>query len=222
VGSGRIHPFVFSIIYQATAMLALVENGVLDYSVIVIQMLFAMATSQAFMAVAWFYVGVKEKTRLTGPKRFLYLVYQTKEVSFGLLGAMLLLLWTPLQQILGPYDYTVNSWFLLLSPLLFAVGALVITLQVQEMHLSEEGQEDSEKRRYRVVNGVADPTAITGGKLYSSLLVLLFGALMAMIQLQGHVATFRAYEHTMPPPGTIGPIDSQKFLMGSGLLLSTL
>jgi hypothetical protein len=137
----------------------------------------------------------------------------------GLLGAILLQLWIPLQQILGPYDYTVNSWFLLLSPLLFATGALVITLQVQEMHLSEEGQEDSEKRRYRVVNGVADPTAITGGKLYASLLLLLFGAIMAMIQLQGHVATFRAYEHSMPPPGTLAPIESRKFLLGSGLQL---
>jgi hypothetical protein len=200
-------------------MLGLIENGVLDYSVIVIQMLFAMCASQAFMAIAWFYVGVKEKTRLTGAKRYLYLVYQTKEVSFGLLGAILLQLWIPLQQILGPYDYTVNSWFLLLSPLLFATGALVITLQVQEMHLSEEGQEDSEKRRYRVVNGVADPTAITGGKLYASLLLLLFGAIMAMIQLQGHVATFRAYEHSMPPPGTLAPIESRKFLLGSGLQL---
>lgn len=200
-------------------MLGLIENGVLDYSVIVIQMLFAMCASQAFMAIAWFYVGIKEKTRLTGAKRYLYLVYQTKEVSFGLLGAILLQLWIPLQQILGPYDYTVNSWFLLLSPLLFATGALVITLQVQEMHLSEEGQEDSEKRRYRVVNGVADPTAITGGKLYASLLLLLFGAIMAMIQLQGHVATFRAYEHSMPPPGTLAPIESRKFLLGSGLQL---
>jgi hypothetical protein len=203
-------------------MLALIENGVLDYNVIVIQMLFAMCVSQAFMAIAWFYVGMLEKTRLTGAKRFLYLVYQTKEVNFGLLGAVLLQFWIPLQQILGPYDYTVNSWFLLLSPLLFAVGALVITLNVQEMHLSEEGQEDSEKRRYRVVNGVADPTAITGGKLYASLLLLLFGAIMGMIQLQGHVATFRAYEHSMPPPGTLAPIESRKFLLGSGLLLSSL
>ncbi len=210
---------MFSVVYQSTAMLGLLENGILDYKVIVVQMLFAMCASQAYMATAWYTVGLKEKLRLTGAKRFLYMVYQTKEVSFGLLGAILVQLWIPLQQILAPYDYTVNSWFILLSPLLFAVGAVVSTIFVQELHLSDE--EDSEKSKYRITNGLPDPNAITAGKLYASLLLLLFGAIITMVQLQGHVATFRAYMHSMPAPGTVGPDASRKFLLGSGLLLST-
>ena len=194
----------------------------LDYNVIVVQMLFAMCTSQAFMAIAWFFVGFKEKLRLTGAKQYLYLVYQTKEVSFGLLGAILVQAGAPLQLILGPYDFTINSWFIFLSPLLFTAGTVIVTLIVQDMHLSDEEHEDSEKRRYRVTNGLPDPNAITGGKLYASLMLLLFGAIIALIQLQEHVATFRMYLHTMPAPGTFAPATPNKFLLGSGLQLSTL
>lgn len=214
-----IHPFVFSIIYQASSVLALTENGVLDYNVVVVQLLFAVCASQLFMAIVWYWVGHKEKLRLSGTKHILHRVYLTKEVQQALLGTLVVFLWIPLQHTLAPYDYTLNSLLLLSSPLIFVTLAVFSTLFVEEMHLGDEHGEDSERRRYRVSkDGLPDPNAITGGKLAASALLLLYGTFMLLLYFGEHLSTFRAYQREMPPPEAVAVDSSRQFLFfGPGL-----
>ena len=214
--SRRIHPFVFSVIYQSLAMLALVENGILDYHIIVVHMLLSMCASQQFMSVVWYYVGIKEKLGLPegSPERILHVTYEGKEVQWGLAGALALQLVIPLQQALSPYDYTLNSLFLAFAPFTFAVLALLCTFVVQDMTLDDDYSDTpsaSQKSR--------PATALTGGKLLVSLLLLVFATAVLIVYFNEHLSTYRAYLDVMPESSIqYDPVmDSRKFLIGPGL-----
>ena len=210
---GRIHPFVFSIIYTCTTLLALVENGILDYNVIVIHLLFSMCAAQMFMSSVWFFVGLRGKENLTGAQRILHVVYQGKEVQLALLGSFLLQLWIPLHQGLSPYNYTYNSLFLLFAPSIFAVLALLSTVFVQDMTLDDNYDQTPAKDK------AVDPTAITAGKMFVSLLLLVYGTVILLVYFTEHMATYRAYLDTMPEASIqYDPLTaSRKFLIGPGL-----
>lgn len=219
-----IHPFVFGVIYMSTTVLALVENGILDYNLIVIHMLLSMAGSQMFMSMAWYFVGFSEKLRLTDQSmRELCQVYLTKETQLALLGSIVMQVVIPLHQVLAPYNYTYNSVLLAISPILFSILALLSTIIIQSLHLDDEyGQDMILKEDQKGWNpGYPFATVITGGKLYASLLLLLFGAVISMIFMVEHIQTYRAFLDTMPE-NSIQFDDissSRKYLMGQGLSL---
>ena len=220
-----IHPFVFCTIYMSCTVLALIENGVLDYNIIVISMLMSMCAGQAFMSMAWYFVGISEKMRLKGPEYLTYEVYLTKETQLALLGSILLQLIIPLHQTIAPYNFTFKSVFLWLSPLIFAVLSVLSITVIQGMPLDDcYGKDELKHRRRKDPNAdesFVDPTSITAAKLYSSLLLLLFGTVITMIFLSGHIMTFRAYLDTMPETSIQYDVSSfgRKFLMGQGLNL---
>jgi hypothetical protein len=161
-------------------------------------------------------VGHKEKQRLpeksTG--RLLEVVYEGKEVQWGLAAGLLLQLWIPLQQALSPYDLTLNSLFLLTAPFTFSVLSLFCTLYVQDMTLDEDYSDTPAKQRH-----TAGGAAITGGKQLVSLLLLVFGTAVLLVQFSEHVATYRAYLDVMPEASILyDPVtESRKFLIGPGL-----
>lgn len=220
-----IHPFVFCTIYMSCTVLALIENGVREYNVIVIHMLMSMCAGQAFMSMAWYFVGLSEKLRIKGSASVLYQVYLTKETQLALLGSILVQLLIPLHQTVAPYSYTYNSTFLLLSPLIFAALSVLSITVIQGMPLDDcYGKDELRKQRANPranEEPFSDPTAITAAKLYSSLLLLLFGTVITMIFLSEHIATFRAYLDTMPETSIQYDITGfgRKFLMGQGLNL---
>ena len=197
-------------------MLALVENGVLDYHIVVVHMLFSMCAAQLFMSTVFYYIGHKEKQRLPEktPGRALEVVYEGKEVQWGLAGGLLLQLWIPLQQTISPYDLTFNSVFLLLAPFLFAVLALLCTFFIQDMTLEDEYNETAAQKRHQ-----HHAAAITGGKMLVSLLLLVFGTATLIVQFGEHIETYRAYLDVMPESSIqYDPVtESRKFLIGPGL-----
>lgn len=208
----RIHPFVFTIIYTSTCVLALIENGILDYSVIVVHLLTAMAASQMYMAMAWFFVGASEKHRLQMPKKLMYMAYQTKETQLALYGSIVLLVLMPLHQVLAPYNFTFNSMFLAISPMVFATLGVLSILVIQNLTLDDDTLDQHPAKL------TPPPTAITGGKIYTSLLLLLYGLAISMVFLSEHLSTFRAYLDVMPDISVQYDLNpSRKFLIGQGL-----
>ena len=219
-----IHPFTFAVIYQSTVVLSLVENGVLDYRIMVVTLLASMATAQLFMSIVWYYSGMHEKLRLTGVAHTLYKVYLTKDVQQALFLLMAVFLLMPLLQVVvAPFEYTYASPFLLFAPLVVVALGAFCTMFVEALMLGDEGQEDSEHRRYRIGNhGLPDATAITGGKLASSALLLVYGAAIVAIYLTEHIATFRSYLNAMPPPAAAAIDASRAFLLGPGLVAGSI
>lgn len=218
---------MFSTVYMSTTVLSLVENGILDYNLIVIHLLISMAVGQMFMSMVWYFVGLSEKLRLSGRYFDLYKVYVTKETQIALLGSILLVVVMPLHQIMAPYNFTAKSMFLALAPLVFAVLSVISIIYIQSMPLDDAYGEDEDRKRrgeWKAHKGDAimgSSTEINGAKIYSSLLLLLYGAVITMIYLSEHVQTFRAYLDAMPEDSiqydTINP--SRSFLMGRGLTL---
>lgn len=207
---------------MSSTVLGLIENGILDYNVIVVHMLVAMAAGQMFMSMVWYNVGYSEKLHMNSK---LDVVYTTKETNLALLGSIVMQMIIPLLQVLAPYNYTFKSVFLAVSPLIFAGLSVVSTLCIQSMPLDDAYGDDAERKRQKAskasrhAGDTMDATEINGGKLYSSLLLLLYGAVITLILLSDHISTFRAYMDTMPENSiqfdTINP--TRKFLMGQGL-----
>jgi hypothetical protein len=197
---------------MSTSVLALIENGILDYNIVVVHLLTAMCVSQLYMAMVWHYVGASEKMRLPEPMRMLFIAYQTKETAYALLGCIVLTQLIPLHQVLSPYNFTYNSVFLAIAPIVFAtLGALSI-LVIQNMPLDEDTLD------HHAAKLKPDATAITGGKIYTSILLLLYGLVMGMIFLSDHLATFRAFLDKMPADSIQYDLSlTRRFLLGQGL-----
>ena len=203
---------MFTTIYMSTCVLALIDNGILDYNILVVHLLTSMCVSQLYMAMAWFYVGASEKRRLPEPMRHLFLAYTTKETQFALLGCIVLCLLVPIHQVLSPYNFTYNSIFLTISPIVFATLGMLSILVIQEMTLDEDtlGHHETKQK--------PDATAITGGKIYTSILLLLYGLVITTIFFTDHVKTYRAFLDNVVEKSILYDLSpSRSFLMGQGL-----
>jgi len=221
-----IHPFTFGVVYMSVTALALVENGILEYNIFVVHMLLAAAGSQLFMSNAWYYTGFHEKRRLYTNNvelcQHLMPVYETKETSIGLVTALVLLLLLPLHLALSPYNFTYKSLFLALSPLIFAGLSLFSILVVENLKLDDEYGKDYLAKAAEMGWNQYFPfaTVITGGKLYSSLMLLAFGAAITLIWLSEHIMTARAFMDTMPEASIqLDTALTRRFLIGQGLNL---
>ena len=216
-----IHPFTFSVVYMSSAVLALVENGILDYNLIVVHTLMSMAACQMFMSMTWYFVGISEKMRLTDPSMLsLHQVYLTKETQLALLGSILLQIIIPLQQVMAPYDYTYKSLFLAMSPVIFAVLSVLSVVAMYDMSLDDEYGTDRDLKGERKgwEHNQQFATTITGTKLYTSMLLLLYGTVFTMILVWDHIQTYRAYLGAMPEDSIQFDLrDSRKYLIGQGL-----
>lgn len=215
-----IHPFVFSTIYMSTCVLGLVENGILNYNVIVIHMLTSMCASQMFMSMVWWYVGYAEKLNLKGKNFKLFMVYTTKETQLALFGSIVMQIAIPLHQVLAPYNFTYSSMFLSIAPILFTALGVFSVCIIQGMHLDDayENVAVLATKGATKTNPLPDPTAINGSKLYTSMLLLVYGAIITSIFMWDHIETYRAYIDVVPTRSIqFDPTMSRKFIMGQGL-----
>jgi hypothetical protein len=217
-----IHPFAFAVIYMSLVTLGLVENGVLDYNIFLVHLLVGAAASQLFMSNAWFHAGITEKMRLANnPRgRGLAYVYITKETQFGLFMGMLLQLALPLYLVMAPYAFTYKSLFLALSPAIFSVLALFSLNFVEELKLDDEYglAMRAKEKEMGWTQDTPFATVITGGKVYASMLLLLFGAIITLAYMSEHMATARAFMDEVPEASI--QLDSalnRRFLIGQGL-----
>jgi len=219
-----IHPFTFAVIYMSLVALGLVQNNILDYNLFVVHMLVATAASQLFMSNAWFRMGISEKMRLQdNPSgRELAQVYVTKETQFGLFMGMLLQLVLPLYLVMAPYQFSYDSLFLALSPAIFSVLALFSLTTVEGMHLDDEyGKAMREKEKEMGwLPHMPFATAITGAKLYASILLLFFGTVVTMVYMVEHISTARAFTDNFPENSIqLDTALNRRFLIGQGLNL---
>lgn len=209
----RVHPATFAVIYTCTSLLALTQNGVLEFSTNLAEVLIAAATAQISMGIVWYQIGSLEKLHSPDEKvRKLHSMYETKEIQYALYMAIVLILSMPLAMFLAPYAYTNASYFLLASPIIFAVLSVIGTLLIQEMALDDVYGEfaGSEKKT---------PTTITAGKLYVSFLVLLFGLAITVVFLTEHMATFRASIDSVQDRSIQSDV-GRSYLFGQGVLIT--
>lgn len=219
-----IHPFTYGVISMSLASLALVENGVLDYTVYVASLLASAAASQLYMSNAWYYVGYHEKLRITN-KRLGYdllQVYETKETQFGLFMGVILQVALPVYIFMTPStDQSTKSIFLATSPFLFSIISLFSLLIVENMRLDDEyGQEMEAKAEKMGWHMVSFSTVITGGKLFASMLLLAFGLTVILVWLDDHISTARAFMDHMPENSILRDTStelSRRYLIGQGL-----
>lgn len=203
---------MFSTIYMSTCVLALIDNGILDYNIIVVHLLTSMCVSQLYMAMAWFFVGESEKMRLPEPMRQLYMAYRTKESQFALLGCIVLCVLIPMHQVLSPYNFTYNSIFMAISPVVFALLGILSILVIQNMTLDED------TLGHHSAKAKPDATSITGGKIYTSILLLLYGLAISTVFFAEHVRTYRAFLDNSIERSVLYDLSpGGAFLMGQGL-----
>ena len=219
-----IHPFTFGVIYMSVTALALIENGILEYNVIVIHMLLAAAASQLYMSHAWFHVGYSEKQRLRvtnyAAAEQLVQVYATKETQTALFAALVLILLIPVHLFLSPYNFTFRAVFMAAAPAIFVVISMISIHIVEGLSLDDEygnAMRVKEKEKgWLMFTPFAN--VITGSKLYASLMLLTFGLVVTLIWLDEHIATARAHMDTMPEASI--QLDyslSRRYLIGQGL-----
>lgn len=210
-----MHPATFAVIYTCVSILALTQNGVLEFSTNFVEVLVAAATAQISMGIVWYQIGSLEKLHSQDERvRHLHSMYETKEIQYTLYMSIVLLVGMPLAMFLAPYAYTNTSSFLLISPTAFAILSVIGTLVIQEMALDDVyGDIKASKDRKH-------PTKITAGKLYVSFLVLLFGLAITVFFLTEHMATFRASIDTVQDRSIQSDV-GRAYLFGQGVLIST-
>jgi hypothetical protein len=203
-----IHPYTFTMVYSSLSVLSLVENDVLNYAVLVVEVLKAQAASQLYMSVVWYWVGLQEKLRL---KSKLLNMYRTKEVQWALYVSLIMVMLFPLTSYFAPYDYSHNFEFMASSPAFFAILALVSTLYLQDLRLDDQYDDSS-------INGDTSvpPTHLTSSKLYVALLMLGFTTLVVFNLLGEHWRTYRSTLDALPDKAMQYDL-SMPFLMGQGL-----
>ena len=208
-----MHPATFSVIYTCASILALTQNGVLEFSTNFSEVLVAAATAQISMGIVWYQIGSLEKLHSTDDKiKKLHSMYETKEIQYTLYMSIVLLVGMPLAMFLAPYAYTNASYFLLISPIVFAVLSALGTLVIQEMALDDVYGEFAGADR-------KTPTTITAGKLYVSFLLLLFGLAITVFFLTEHMATFRASIDTVQDRSIQADV-GRSYLFGQGVLIT--
>ena len=215
----RVHPFHFSILYNCVVVLALTENGVTNYAIIISELMKAQAISMLFMSISWFYMSQKVKTEY-GPNgkdesrgvlwKANEAVLVSKEIQFAVLVSGLLIPIMGLLTIFAPYVYSNYSLSFLCAPLVFSTISLTSTLWIQDMKLDDEYGIDAKKTSDR------DFYEFTGGQLYASLLVLSFGLYTTMYLMHEHILTCRSF-YDFWPSNSIQYDTSFPFLISNGL-----
>lgn len=224
-----IHPFTYAVISMSLASLALVENGVLDYTVYVASLLAAAAASQLYMSNVWYHAGFKEKARLMKNVHAygLLQVYETKETQFGLFMGLILQVALPVYIFMTPTtDESRKSIFLATSPFLFSILSLFSLQVVENMSLDDEYGDVMRAKEQQMGWKPYYPfaTAITGGKRFASMLLLLFGFVVILVWFDDHMSTARAFMDHMPEDSILHDSSSElarRYLIGQGLNMLT-
>lgn len=116
-----VHPAVFGVVYPTVTLLALLSNGVQNYRFIMIELLKAAGVGQVYMGIIWYFMGLWEKVE---KRKDTVALYRTKGAYLSVVLAMAVLALTPGLTWLSPYDFSFDSPFLAIAPLVFVVLAV--------------------------------------------------------------------------------------------------
>lgn len=220
-----MHPFTFALVYSSLSVLALTENAVLNWTIVLLTILQSHCVSFVYMQVVWYWVGYHEKkehgeaypTHYVGAAAELY---QTKEMQYALLLALIVLGVIPALQMVAPYDYESADLTVRAAPLVFICLAVWGTLYLQSMQLSDRyGKDKKQEPQTDSVHHliVYRATRITAGKLAVSLLLLIFVTLYEFNMIGLYFRTLRAYNDKLPERAWQLDVANQ-FTIGTGFL----
>jgi len=171
-----VHPYTFALIFNAVTILALVENGVTNYNIVITEGLKAQVINFLYISVVWFFFNTERGTNADWGL----------DTHFHALSSAVIVILSVLMTFTAPYAYTVNSFFLLAGPAIFLTIALGTTLWVLSLHLSQKNDRESKW------------WSITPVKLASSNFLLLFGWIYGLIMFAEHISNYRASQDIWP------------------------
>lgn len=215
----RIHPYVASVIYTSISILALVENGVLNTTIITLAVCQAQAVSMLYLQIVWYWAGKDEKhTHHVENSPHLTKLYKTKEMQIALYLGLICITVLPILQALGPFDYMsdLGDIVLRVAPIGFMILAVAGTLKLQQLKLEDDYKSDKEFYNFSTKEEIIRyATRITSGKLGVSLLLLVFGALYELNMVGEYIRGLRAYYDKMPERAWQYDVAS-KYTIGTG------
>jgi hypothetical protein len=216
----RIHPYTFALIYSSISLLALTENDVLNYNVVFLTLMQAQAVSMLYMQIVWYWAGKNEKkSHDAGGQHFWEFMYNTKEMSYALVLAMVVIAALSTLQTTAPLDYNSPDLSIRIAPLFFLSLSLFSTLVIQELMLDDNYGKDAEQppssgTRERLI---WEATRITGGKLAVSLLLIAYGTLITFNLIGEYLRGLRAYADKLPERAWQYDVVN-KYTIGTGFL----
>jgi hypothetical protein len=209
-----VHPFAFALIFSSAPTLALVENGVTSYRVIVTEALKAHLVNFLYMGIVWFFFSLE---RVDGPDYQITSRTAGDAVTLspaGYFHALLSIFIAVTSVVLtfsAPYAYSYWSPLLLSGPAIFLTIALGSTLWIM---MSFMARDVGGKKA-----GVSAYFDLTPQKLTSSVFLLGFGAVYTLLMFFEHITTYRASLDIWPTT-SINYDPSLAWVVGTGSALS--
>ncbi len=176
-----------------------------------------------YMQIVWYWAGKNEKTTHKDHAH-LTAMYNTKEMSFALVLAIVVIALLSVQQAMAPLDYNTSDLGIRIAPLIFLVLAIFGTLKIQELMIDDHYGTDAIKpvsNSGSPLEGldliIYNATRITGGKLTVSLLLLIFGTLFVFNLVGEYLRGLRAYADKLPERAWQYDV-ATKYTVGTGFL----
>jgi hypothetical protein len=211
-----MQPFAYALAFTSATLLALVENGVLNQRLIIVELLKAVGAAQLYMGVAWYYIGRSEKERdaaegyspdmlnpdhrpgadtvrrgFTAKPRLQ--TYETQEAGYAVVMSKLVIVLVPIFALLAPYDYQLNSSLLFFTPLFLALLTVSSVIDIQSLFLDDiEGLDKPMWDTYHTAFAHKAWKALSGTTLAFSALTLFFAAAVLMQMYWTFLYVFQA------------------------------
>jgi hypothetical protein len=165
-------------------MLAMIENGVTSYSIIIVGLILAGAAGQCYMSIAWYWVSWQEKATNKEGQQQLKVMYKTKATIHALMISVLIVPLIGALVYCAPWDLTYNAPYTLFGPSLLAFIAIFGTmwLENEEIDTKEKTEKYAKNRYYGY---------ITEAKLYLSLLMIAYASSLSASVLLEYLETTR-------------------------------
>lgn len=235
-----MQPVQFTVGFVALYLLAVVENGVSNYYVVLMEGFKALAVAQMYMSVSWYWVGHWEKTpeatevwfkrhskqthhrdaQAPATPRELKKgavdeMYHGRDATYALLMSVVFILLVPIQLLLAPYDYNYAAVLLLLSPLILAILAVFGTSWVQKLNLGDlelihAKMVDWEKYMNYLASNFSE------SKLFLSFFTLLLLMCLTLNYFAEYLTSYYA-KNTQWPTGSVQYDPTVAYLVSPGL-----
>jgi hypothetical protein len=179
-----LHPYFFAAILSGITILAHVEMGVLDYSVLIFEITKGTLTSFIYLQVVWRYLDTQSHE-----------VDRSKFVEDGALRSVLLVTSLYTVGLMAPYTKTCDENFMWFTPLiwvLFAFGSVtwIANYRYDELFARRNALKRSD--RYTMKGHVE------GAKEHSSTIQMIFIFVLVLYYLREHSSVHRALVDNFP------------------------
>lgn len=178
-----IHPYVFATVMGALSLLAHAEMGVLDFDIIVYEIIKCNIAAYIYLQVVWKYM-IKYPSTDVGYSRF---------VEDGTLRSVLLVFILYFVGLVAPYAKTNEDVYIWYTPFLWAVLAFASITWICSFQYNEFfGDNTRGERKLHV------PGQLSTAAMHVSALVLAFTVLLVMYYLRENYTVFKALIDIIP------------------------